>query len=140
MRYKSFILALREFDNRCKSQLICAAETVAYLSAYFFHLRARLDNKKYPVLIVDRGSGSILSLNLPAFELFAINAVGLTLLNFMVDQEAYQSIIQQLQQTGETRCKILLQNADGVLMNCTIKATVAAHYSEWVIFRFNVNR
>jgi hypothetical protein len=95
-----------------------------------------LDNEDYPALIVSRKSGYILSINLPAFELLAIDAVGFQVIEFVADQEAYQQMIQQLQPTGADDHAILFRNADGYLICCQVTATIAPAYSEWMIIRF----
>ena len=81
-----------------------------------------------------------MSINLPAFELFEIDAVGFQLLDFMAEQEAYQQMVQQLQQAGKSDRAILLHNADGYAIDCNVVVTVAPHYSGWLIVRFSRNQ
>lgn len=117
-----------------------SSKAAAHLSVYFLHLRAVLDNERCAALILDAESGSILSSNLPAFELLAIDAVGFRLIELMADPTAYGSIVQQLQQTGKVHQRITLHNADGKLIDCKAKVTLAPYYSGWTIVRFNANR
>lgn len=133
-------IAPKLIRNSYRSQSTYAIKAIVRLSVYFRRLRITLDNEQCAALIVDRRSGSILSNNLPAFELFEIDTVGFRLLDFIFDQEAYESIIQQLQQIGESHQTVLLHNADGYLLECEMKATIAHHYAGWMIFRFSANR
>ncbi|NJN87419.1 MAG: hypothetical protein HC881_15320 [Leptolyngbyaceae cyanobacterium SL_7_1] len=69
------------------------------LSTYFLRLRGALDREKHPTLIVDLTSGYILSLNLPAFELLKINAVGLWMTDFAANEHWHREVYQELRQT-----------------------------------------
>ncbi|MBW4661209.1 MAG: hypothetical protein KME15_21235 [Drouetiella hepatica Uher 2000/2452] len=140
MYYKSLSITPKAFDRHWRNQPTCAAEAAVYLSAYFFHLRAVLDKKRLPAIIVDRPSGSILSINLPAFELLAIDAVGLRLLDFSVDQEIHRWIDQQIQTAEKSRQPVLLHNADGCRITCKVNAKSAPGYSGWAILGLEVNQ
>lgn len=144
MYYKFSITGRGTIGDRYESQQIYPTEAAAYLSAYFFCLRADLDNEPNPALIVDCTSGYILSINLPAFELLAIDAVGFQMFDF-VDQAAYEQIVQQLQQTGASHYTTLLHNADGYTIEGRVNARIypyycSSHCSRWAIFRLNFNQ
>lgn len=142
MYYKSLNIAPKAIADRFSSRLVWAAKAAAYLLAYFFQLRAALDNKLYPAIITDRSSGTILSINLPAFELLAIDAVGLHVFDFGIDREAYKRIEQQLQageNRQESRQTLLLHSADGNSMECRVEAEVALGYSGWLILCLQVS-
>jgi hypothetical protein len=111
----------------------------SHLSAYFLYLRSTLDWKPHSALIVDLASGYILSLNLPAFELLKINAVGFRMTDFAIDKQTYQQVCQQLHQTKKFHGTLWLRNADGHQMETQVDAEVKLCYLEWVIFYFNAN-
>lgn len=136
--YKFLITKQGSITNRYESQHIYLTEAAARQSAYFFCLRATLDSEVIPAMIVDRISSNILSINLPAFELLAIDAVGLQMHHFLINQP-YTFIHQHLQQSGRFNNTVMLQNADGDLIECAIKAEIDSYYSGWAIFylRFN---
>ncbi|NJL22747.1 MAG: hypothetical protein HC895_21085 [Leptolyngbyaceae cyanobacterium SM1_3_5] len=127
--------------NTCfRNQSVRAAKAVAHRSDFFFRLRAELDRNPDAALIVDRESGTILSINLPAFELLAIDAVGFQVLDFGINQSTYERIAQQLQQTGTASQTILLHNADGDLIECEADAEVVPYYSGWIVLCFDANQ
>ncbi|NJR38296.1 MAG: hypothetical protein HC781_04915 [Leptolyngbyaceae cyanobacterium CSU_1_4] len=143
-KYYKFLIGGRgTIAHRYKTQqrfsVEATASVSAYLSAYFYCLRANLDNEKCPALVIDRQSGYILSINLPAFELLAIDAVGFQFLHFAVEPDMHQQIDQELQETGESSQTVWLQNADACSMKCTVHAMVDLYYSQWAIFRLNAN-
>lgn len=119
---------------------IYSTETKAYLSAYFLCLRASLDKEQQPALLIDLETGHILSSNLPAFELLAINATGASVLDFMIELKDYRQLEQRLWQTGNLHQSILLCDADRFLRKCEIEAQVAPYYSKWAIFYFQSNQ
>lgn len=110
------------------------------LSAYFFCLRGTLDSQPNSALIVDLASGHILSLNLPAFELLKINAVGFRMTDFAISKPTYQQIRQHLHQRRSFHGTLWLRDADGHEMETQVDAEVEPRYSEWVVFHFNANR
>lgn len=130
-------------DDKTGSQYdhpgIYFTETKAYLSAYFLCLRASLDREQQPALLVDLETGCILSSNLPAFELLAINATGTSILDFMVELKDHRQLEQRLWQTDVPQ-SILLCDADGFLRQCKIEAQVVPYYSNWAIFYFQSNQ
>jgi hypothetical protein len=119
---------------------IYLTETKAYLSAYFLCLRASLDREQQPALLIELTTGYVLSSNLPAFELLAIDATGANVLDFIVEPKDYQQIEQQLLQTGEAHQLTLLHNADGLPMECEIKVQMPPYCSRWAIFYFKSNQ
>jgi hypothetical protein len=125
---------LRVTENRSGFHRITAANPV---KAYFLRLQAELDREHYPALVVDLMSGYILSINLRAFELLRIDAVGFPVVDFAADMELYEQIRQQLQRTGKSYQTIQLRNADGELMFCQVDAKTAPDYPQWVVLRLN---
>lgn len=126
--------------NSYRRRLIYTVKAAALLLAYFQHLREALDNEQCAALIVDCKSGFILSSNLLAYELFAIDPVTFQFVDLMVDPTTYGAMVEQLQQTGNKHQSVLLHNADGKLIDCAIDITIAPHYSEWMIFRISENQ
>ncbi|NJR60609.1 MAG: hypothetical protein HC769_18295 [Cyanobacteria bacterium CRU_2_1] len=115
-------------------------EAKAYLSAYFLCLRASLDRKQHPALLVDLETGYILSINLPAFELLTIDAVGARIFDFIVHSNDHRQINQRLCRTEEFHQLTLFCNADGLLMECELKAQITPYYSKWAVFYLKANR
>jgi hypothetical protein len=113
---------------------------VAVLSTYFLQLQALLDYEKCPALIISARSGCILSINLPAFEYLAMDAVGLSLLDFVWVQDAYPQIIQCSWKKRRTQLTNILYNADGQRLPCKVDVSVAPCYSGWLIVRFIANQ
>ncbi len=138
--YKFSVFWQEETNNQCCSQQAYSTEEAAYLAAFFFCLRASLDREKCPALIMDFKAGYILSINLPAFHLFGVNAVGFKMLDFAVNLENYERIYRELQQTGKSHQSILLHNADGHLVECEVDAQIEPYWSGWAIFRLRANK
>jgi hypothetical protein len=121
------------------SQQCYATEYEAYLNAYFVCLRAVLDREKCPAMIVDLSSCKILSINLLAFCLLGIDAVGFETYKFTDQRQSHEQLYQELQQTGESYQPMALRDADGKLMEIKISARLVADCSQWGIFRIVVN-
>jgi hypothetical protein len=137
--YKFSITYQKETKNQYQSQQIYSTQLAAFLAAGFFCLRALLDRKTCPALIVDIQSGQILSINLPAFALLGIDAVGFNMPDFTGNSTIYEQICQELQQTGNFHQSISLCNADGHLIECTLDGQVWPHCSRWAIFCLRAN-
>jgi len=136
--YKFVASSHRVLRSWCRSQKIYLTED--YLHQCFLSLRAALDWEKHPVLIADFPSGCILSINLPAFELLKIDAVGSKIVDFAADVEIFERIYQQLQQTGKSHQTVLLHDADGKQMECKIDAEISLYCSRWTIFHLCINQ
>jgi hypothetical protein len=133
--YRFSIFGRSDARNQYDTLQIYPTEETAYQAAYFFCLRASLDREPDPSMIVDHKSGYILSINLPAFDLLKINAVGLNVIDFTIDLEDGKKIHQEFQKTGKINQKIIFQNADGHWIECRANTQVAPDYSEWAIVR-----
>ncbi len=115
-------------------QQVCRTKAEAHLKAYFFCLRASLDQKPYPALIIDLESERILSMNLAGFELFAIHAIGFKISDFIVSLENYQKLRDTLNQPSPSPSpSILVQNADGNSRECQGRLQLDSHYPQWGI-------
>ncbi|NJK48856.1 hypothetical protein HC931_12335 [Candidatus Gracilibacteria bacterium] len=121
------------------SQKCYATEAEAYLDAYFVCLRAVLDREKCPAIIVDLSTRKILSINLPAFCLLGIDAVGFETYEFTFQEQLHEQLYQELQQTGESCQPMVLRDADGKLMEIQMSAQIVAEFPKWAIFRIMVN-
>lgn len=121
------------------SQQCYATEEAAYLDAYFICLRAVLDREKCPATIVELSTRKILSINLSAFCLLGIDAVGFETYEFMNQKRPHEQLYQELQQTGESYQSMVLRDADGKLIKIQISAQIVADRSKWGIFRIMVN-
>jgi hypothetical protein len=121
------------------SQKCYATEAEAYLDAYFVCLRAVLDREKCPATIVDLSTRKILSINLPAFCLLGIDAVGSETYEFTTQKQLHEQLYQELQQTGESCQPMVLRDADGKLIEIQISAQIVAECPKWGIFRIMVN-
>jgi hypothetical protein len=121
------------------SQQFYTTEEEAYFDAYFICLRAVLDREKCPAIIVDLSTCKILSINLPAFCLLGIDAVGFETYEFTTQKQPHEQLYQELQQTGESYQPMVLRDADGKLMEIQISAQIVAEFPKWGIFRIVVN-
>jgi hypothetical protein len=121
------------------SQQSYATEEAAYLDAYFICLRSVLDREKCPALIIDLVTRQILSLNLPAFCLLGIDAVGFKTYEFIPQCQSYEQLYREVQQIGESCQSMTLRDADGKLMKVEVSAEIVAVRSRWGIFRLVVN-
>jgi hypothetical protein len=138
-RYQFSIQERETNKQQYYSQQCYATKEEAYLDAYFICLRAVLDREKCPAMIVDLSTRKILSLNLPAFCLLGIDAVGFETYEFTAQEGPHEQLYQELQQTGESSQPMALRDADGKLMEITISAQIVADRSQWGIFRIMVN-
>jgi hypothetical protein len=138
-RYQFSIHERETNKQKYYSQQYYATEKEAYFDAYFICLRSILDREKCPTIIVDLSTRKILSLNLPAFCLLGIDAVGFETYEFINQRQPHEQLYQQLQQTGKYYQPIALRDADGKLMAIKISAQIVADYPKWGIFRIIVN-
>jgi hypothetical protein len=121
------------------SQKCYATKEQAYLDAYFICFRAVLDREKCPAIIVDLSARKILSINLPAFCLLGIDAVGFETSEFIFQRQPHEKLYRELQQTGEFYQPMVLRDADGKLTKIQMSAQIVADCSQWGIFRIMVN-
>lgn len=131
---------LKTINSSYRKQLVFARKARSAVSIYFLNLRAMFDHEINPVLIVDRRSGFILSLNLSAFELLSMNVVGFKFVDFMNEPNLYQQLVAPLDQTRKTHCIASLHNADGRLMTCQMTITTAPRYTGWLVVRLSENQ
>jgi PAS domain-containing protein len=127
-------------SNRYDYQQICLTEAEAHLSASFFCLRASLDRESHPALIVNLESAYILSINLAAYELLGIDAVSAKITDFIVIPEHYQQLHIGLKQNANVQQIILLCNADGVLIECEVRAQRTLYCPNWAILYLEFNQ
>lgn len=136
MSNQPFIMALNAINP---AHLLGAGShelPLSLVSAYFLQLRALLDYEHYPALIVDAGSGDILSINLPAFERLGMDAVGLSLLDFIQVRDAYSQIIQCSYTKRGTQLTTTIYDADGRVTSCRVVVSIAPCYTQWVLVGF----
>jgi hypothetical protein len=126
--------------NRYDYQQICLTEAEAHLSASFFCLRASLDRESHPALIVNLESDYILSINLAAYELLAIDAVSAKITDFIVIPEHYQQLHVGLKQNVDAQQTILFCNADGVLIECEVRVQRTPYCPNWAILYLDFNQ
>lgn len=138
--FKFSVVPQRNKSSRYESQLIYRSAVEAYYAAFFFCFRAVLDFHPCPAMMVDLRSGSILSINLLAFELLSIDGTGLNILDFAGNSEEFENFYQVLQQEGRAYQTVHLQNADGSCIPCKVVAEIEPCYSKWAIFSLYPNQ
>ena len=121
------------------SQQCYATKEEANRQAHLICLRIALDREKRPALTVDLPTRKILSLNLSAFYLLGINAVGFETREFTVHHESHEQVYQELQQAGQSCQSLWLRDADGRLVSCQIQANRVVNFPQWGIVRLRVN-
>lgn len=136
MSNPSFIPALNAINPaRIRGSASCELP-LSCLSAYFLQLRAVLDHEQHPALIVDALSGGILSINLPAFEQLGMNAVGLSLRDFVQGRDAYSTLLQCAHTQCGTQLTTRIHNADGQVTSCEVVVAIASYYTQWLLVSF----
>lgn len=121
-----------------QSQAGYATKQEAYRQAQFICLRIALDREASPTLIVDWPTRKILALNLPAFCLLGIDAVGFEANEFIVESPSDQPVSQDWQETPVSCQSLWLRTADGQLMSCQIHAQRWVNCPQWMIITIEV--